>query len=219
MAFFTVDSANANTKLAKLDNLKNALTITGAGSDALLNFYIDCASDSIRDICRRHFRRETITEKIATFGRTILLVQRTPIVSITEILFYDSVVTATDYEVADADAGMIFNENGWTSSEQSLTHLKSRVMPDQEARNYTVTYIGGYLMPDEGSRNLPYSIEWACLELAKFFYLERGLNPSISSERLGDYSASYGGMMTASLESGGDLPLVRARLKDWIRVE
>lgn len=213
----TIVSPASSRKLTVLGAVKSALELSGTTHDAILDQTIDQASAAIAANCGREFARETVKETVAGHGGVFLAVGRTPIVSITAIRECDGVVTvpASDYVVHDAAVGLIRRKTGvWLWSAAQYVGAVGRPVAGSEAAYYEVEYVGGYALPSmSGTRDLPFDIERACIELVKAWFLGRGRDPSVQSEHANDvYNATYFG--------GGDgsfPPLVRDILAPWRR--
>lgn len=139
--------ANALTTLAKV---KTELGITDSARDALLEGYIDVASSAIERRCGRKFQRITVTaEAHEGTGTKQLLVDRTPLVSITSIEEDGTALESDDYEIEDADAGIIRREDGWAASGRSCIGISLTPVPGTGERTFEVTYVGGFALPND----------------------------------------------------------------------
>jgi hypothetical protein len=86
------------------------------------------------------------------------------------------------------------------------------VVADVDDDNYTVTatYTAtgtGTFTKNGYTRNLPYDLEQACIDLVVLKYSTKGKNPNIKSERLTTWAATYGGFdSSASDDPFADIP-------------
>lgn len=171
------------------------------------------------DACRTFMNRSpctyatAISEKTAGYGRNRLVLQRLPLVSITSITIDGTAVTASEYEIEDAEAGLVYREAGFPWTGIRRAGLSQDPMPGTEARDITVVYVGGWVTPAQNAadgalaRTLPFDIEEACIQTCVSMYRRRGVDGSISSETLGAASVSYRGANTAIGSGlGGILP-------------
>ena len=202
-------TATALTTLATLE-ARLGLSTPADAVKALLRDYINFASDLIERETNRVFGAEAaIEEKVAGYGTAFLRVARTPITTLTSITFNGGAVDSSKYEIHNAKVGTIRNVNGsWTWTAAALANIAGDPLPGTERLLYTITYNGGYVLPqDDPTRDLPYDVEEACIELAKQIYFEGGRDPTVKSEKLLSWSASYKG--PADLPGG--LPALTAR--------
>lgn len=82
------------------------------------------------------------------------------------IVSVTSVAPVIDFEVWK-EAGMLYRVNGW-----------------RQGQIFTIEYVAGYT-------TIPHDIERACIDLTKSAFLARRRDPSITTERIGDYGVSY----------------------------
>ena len=183
----TVNTASTASRLTTVQRLAEQLGNTNLEDDKLLEKLIDSASALIVSYTGRTFAREVVTETLGAHGQgqTRLVLSRTPINSITSITKNGSSIQSTSYEIEDAEAGFVWREHGWrdtTLYRQWITPIDSRF----QRKDYAVTYDAGYYLPGSTARNLPEEIEFACLEIAKSWFLDKDSNRNIKRERIGD---------------------------------
>jgi hypothetical protein len=212
------------TSLVNLATVKTDLGISGSSEDTKLERYIHVATDAIEKYCRRTFSRDTaIVEKVAGFGTEKLRVARAPINSITSITYDGTTVDSDDYKIHNANAGLIFRSGGWWWDAHLTPSAARRPLPGSEDKLYTVTYDGGwYTQPQDDAdgavtRNLPYDIEEAAIELVRVIYLSKNRDPSVRSEKLLSWSASYGDSPLVELRKGS-MPSPVRRMIDAYRL-
>ncbi len=203
-----LDSTLALTTLATvLDEL--GLTSDSGTQDARVERYIHTASQAIEKWCGRNFCKATVTETMAAPDTQRLYIARTPLVSVTSVTFYDTVISADDYEIDNADAGSIFRRTGWMGDDLAAMGIAGDALRGTKRANaVSVVYVGGYVTPAQGgTRTLPYDLEMACVLTAVSLYRSKGADRRIASETVGDASVSYGGVNTAiGRGAGGIIP-------------
>jgi hypothetical protein len=174
-----------------------------ASSDARLPRLIAAASAAIRAHLGRpqlHYSAAYV-EKVAGFGGPRLVLGLTPVGAIASIVLGDgSTVTASEYTLEDAQAGLVYRTGcwPWTGLVRPGLLYSDPAMGTEKAE-ITVTYAGGWVTPAQAGSNgwtgpaqsLPADIEEAAVQTVVGLYRRGGLDPSIASEGLGDYSVSY----------------------------
>lgn len=187
--------ANALTTLA---TLKTELGISDNASDDRLKRLINAASDFAEKLCYRQFYRSTaIVEKIPGSSGLCLRVARTPLNSITGIKYDGSSISLTDVTVYDSGAGLIARTGGWEDTALEVSNLARDPLVGTEELRYEVTYDGGWYTPQQevdvpaNVRTLPSDLEESILELLRGWWKLKQRDPTIESERLMSWSASY----------------------------
>jgi hypothetical protein len=188
-------AANALTDLA---TIKDELSISGSTLDDRLTRLINEASDAIERYCRRKLTyAEVESEPQAPSGTGTLVLDRYPLIEVTEIRYDEAVVDASQYVVEDAESGIVRRMNGvWLPQDLTISGSPSQDgVPGTGRKIIAVDYAGGYVTPnqvaDELPRTLPYDLERACLSTVTQLYRQRGRDTSIASEQLGDAQVSY----------------------------
>lgn len=168
------------------------LGITDPAQQSLVSLQVLEASAMIESYCNRTFYlQEDIAEAVASSGGFILMVEKTPIISISSITFDGGAVASGDYSIHDAGAGMIYARSRWQDTGSYGTGIAQEIYPNSEEKLYTVTYDGGYILPGQPGRTLPHDIERACIELVKNIRNMRA-DASVKSEAVpGVYSVEY----------------------------
>jgi hypothetical protein len=161
--------------LTTLAQAKTELGVVVSTHDAVIERLIDTVSSAAAEFCERTLHYQTgIAERVAGYGGQLLYVSRTPIISITSIELLPSSLSvagtgttyaATSYTVRNANAGIIFRQDGWQWTANFAERLTSAPLrPGTEDTRFLVTYAGGYVTrPQGGSVNLPPDIEQAVL--------------------------------------------------------
>jgi len=206
MSNVTILAPAENKKLTTLEQVRQELEITNSTDDAFLVDLIDRMSGKIEDFCRRTFAKQTYQEKVAGYGDKILLLAHTPIISVSAVTCDSDPIT--DYEIYDSEAGELYRGAGWTWDGTIWWKNSSFPSFNGQAQNFTITYEAGYVLPgDEGMKTLPATIEDACIQCVKEAYMRRRDDPSVSAERLGNYSVNY-----------DPTPLLSRLLYNWVRI-
>lgn len=173
----------------------------GVASDATVQRCVTVASRAVAAFCGRAFERATLTEYPVCYAHPLLLLERSPIVSIASITERGGLLSASSYALDPryAEAGMVLRKGanwpavvrtgGFTS--ETVTHH----LPDPET--LTVVYVAGYVTPGQKALgevlpvDLPEDVQEATILEACALYRGRGRDADVASEALGDWSASY----------------------------
>jgi hypothetical protein len=183
--------------LTTVNTVESDLGVSG-DSDRVARL-INAASDwVVRTYCNRSFYRNTaVVEPVAGYGNHRLRVARTPVNSITSITYNGGALDLTDVTIDNAEAGLIARPGGWINTAHSASDISGSVLPGTERKLYTVTYDGGYYTPEQvrldstKTRELPWDLEGAVIELVKRAYKGKDRDPAIKSEKLLSWGASY----------------------------
>jgi hypothetical protein len=211
--------------LASLADVKQELGLSLAVSphDALLLRKLYAASARIEKYCNRRFSRATTTDKVRSTGGTFLLLERVPVVSIGAILDPGGAVVSTDlYALQDPAAGLVKRLTGlWEDTALRVADFSEHTrFPGTEGADYTVTFDAGYVTGwhvdprtdttkpavagafTAEQKNIPADLEEAVIKLTVAGFKSRGAvrDPTLASESLSRYSASFGGAAVASLD-------------------
>lgn len=126
--------------------VKLAMNVTDTGEDNWFDQMIPIASDAVRDHTNRDFVRVNVLESVAGNGATRLMVERTPLRSITNIVQNGSTIDSTGYEIDNEKAGIIYRKAGWPLGDQIHTWLTPRIVPNTAPPDFVINYIGGYFV-------------------------------------------------------------------------
>ncbi len=216
----------ADNALTTLATLKEDLGISGSSDDDQLNRIINAASDRVETYCQRSFYRVTTeTDRVPGYGWTKMYLARTPVNSITSVTYDGDTVDSDNYNLRDADSGLVEKAGGWVWSAHNANDITKGPMPGSERYLYLFTYDGGWYTPKQydddnsNTRALPWDIEDACLEICRaLWYAKKRGDPSIVSEKLMDWSASYGSS-AATVDAESGLPVAAVvTLKRYRRI-
>ena len=197
----------APNALTTLDTVKEVLGVHGSSQDAALTRYINTASEAIERYCDRRFQRATVVEKVGFMGGQRLLLERTPLVSITSIVVDGVTLDASAYSIQSAAQGTVYRESGWPWSADIVDAMSPYRLPGTERQLATVTYVGGYVLPnDAGTRSLPYDLEQACVDTVVALYRQQGRDKSVQGEAVGGASVQYAQRNPAISGAGGIIP-------------
>lgn len=202
--------------LVSLDDVKSELNITETTDDIELSRLIASASRRIVSYTGREFVQETIKESLGTQGNTYRLVlERTPIVSITSITYDGDTVDTADYAIEFADLGFV---RSLTTAWRKTTKFQKDINLIPNRFNdllYEVTYVGGYSLNATGSEiEVPDDIKQATLEVLKSWWVMRGRDSLITWERIGDAEERRADPTKFTVP-----PAAKSILDPWVRLD
>ena len=189
--------------LTTIATVEDELGITPSSEDARVQRYIHAVSRWLTAPAQMNRTLQydaAIAENAAGYGDPYMIIDRPPLVGITSIVYDGTTLDATDYEINDAKAGIIYFPKGttWTAPSAAGT-ISSMPLPGMERKLYAVTYGGGWWTPQQlvsgaapsGVDDLPPEIEDACIQLVSIRRGNRGVNRSIQSEKVLSESVTY----------------------------
>jgi len=185
----TVSVAAESTDLTTVAAVKDSLGVASRKFDASISRLITAATSAIHAFVGHIYARQTYIETVNGSGHPILLLTNTPIISVTEIICDSSPVT--DYEIQDANSGMLFRRQGWDLDAWSGWATTPYRIPGTGGLPYTVTYEAGYITPGLPDADLPPHIEQACIETVVDWYRSSKRDSAIQSKKVGDLSITY----------------------------
>jgi len=187
-------AANALTTAARVEEL---VGLKGPNT----NFLINAASDFFESRINRSLSRASVTEKLASFGTTRIRVSRTPIVSVTSLDFDEGPLSSDDYEIDDAEAGLIMKPGGWPWTAHVARDISRGALPGTERKLIDIVYVAGYVTPQQDGdanppvngdpRDLPFDIERAVISIVQQMNGALSRDPTIKSEKLMSWSVTY----------------------------
>lgn len=209
-SIITVIEDAETTSLTTLERVKLELGINDNATDDLLAIKISEASSDIAVRCAPTLRRETVTQTFYPEGwggecALALRLRDYPVVGIIDRTVQEEIdEVLTDVEIK----GVVVDGVGLEAAEY-------RVVPENGllyrvtgrwnwCQSIAVTYEGGYLLPGQEGRNLPPSIESACVELVAGYWAARGRDPLVKAEEAPQvYRYEY---WVGAVGEAGDLP-------------
>ena len=207
----TITTPASSVRLTSLEFVKAELDLVDTTQDLELRRIIDQASSFIPSYCNRPFARETLTETLGANGDTILILDRTPIVTINQITFDGTTIGSTTFSIEDADAGFLHREVGWQDTQ--IWRNRITLQPIHRTRKkWSVGYTAGFICHASTQiedPNLPEDIERAATDLVKSWHLSRSENPNIKSQRTGDASET---LFDGTAQGQGGMPPSVVRL-------
>lgn len=188
----------ASNALTTLNAVKDELDLlaTSEHDDKLLRS-INAASAYVEGFCNRKFAYAVdLVEKFAGQGTPRVWLARSPLVSITYVKYDGATLDADEYEIDDADNGVVYNKRGgWLWSPLAEPGAAYEPLPGYERKLYEVKYTGGFVTPAQETgqlaRTLPYDLELVAIDLVVAKWRSRGRDPKVTSERIGPWSATY----------------------------
>lgn len=182
-----------------LDYAKTELGIqlSDTSQDAFLETLIKAASRALDNYCKRSFYYEaSITERYAALGRATFQVRKTPLLSVNSITDREdgSTLSATLYDVDNAEAGIIFVETILPDTGFHLPGAHQRLEPSMVKSRYEIDYEAGYETPEQsatGAPALPDDLKYACVRFVTDFFTNAGDNPRVKREHLLEAAVWY----------------------------
>ena len=196
-------TVNALTTLA-LVNTELGLTADGGVIDARVERIIESISSQISKYCGvPSFHNETArVDKVKSYGGTKLFAPKRPVNSIASIIYDpdDSAVTVSsdNYSIDSAAKGVVYSAMGWLWTTVGRQRITFTPVAGAEQRLYQITYDCGFVTQNQKdldallTKTIPLDLEDAATLMAASRYLRSSRDPSIKSEKLLSWSASYG---------------------------
>lgn len=183
------ESTNLTTTLL----VQTKLGLVGV-DDTIFDGLVAAASDFVMKYINHFLPAEEVTETIPGYDNNVLMLSRTPIVSVSAISFYGDVIT--DFTIEDADAGILWRDRGWDAVVGWSNSVQHHVLPNSSAPKWSVTYTGGFVLPSfnpPAVSTLPASLQQAVEELIRVWYVEikSNLPLNVTGVKVGDYSISF----------------------------
>jgi hypothetical protein len=185
----TISVVAETTGLTTVAAVKSVLGRSANGKDAEITRLIDAATDAIEEWCGRAFARQTYVETVAGSDHPLLMVTNTPIIGTPTIVCDSSPIT--DFEVRDAEAGILYREVGWARGEWAGWNVERWAKPGTEPLQFAVTYEAGYYLPGQSDRNLPGQIEQATVETIAAWFRSSRRDPAVKSKKIGDLALTF----------------------------
>ncbi len=191
MNYWEVVEAPITRSLTTVEDVKVELGIEDTVYDIFLQQLIDEASNMIVSFLGRELALTTYKELVAGSNSPFLLLTHYPIVGVEYVKLQDKEIPSTEYSVL-REQGMLLRKGSW-GKVYILQRGFTSPVPLEAELIYEVKYTAGYILPGQNGigKRLPEAIERACKDIVKILFLGRERDPSVASERLGDYSANY----------------------------
>ena len=185
----TVTVPATDFDLTTLVRVKERLKITDGSKDSLLSRMITGVSKSLVRKLGREFARETVSETVKGYGTTQLLLTRSPLISVSSIIFDDTPIL--DFTIEDAENSILYRRAGWTWTVVSgFMGVGFNPVPNSEESLFTIVYEAGYVLPNwtpPPAIDLPEDIEDLALDYLHFLYASRDQKDvSVRSYTIGD---------------------------------
>jgi hypothetical protein len=193
--------------LTTLETVKLSLGITDSGSDDAIERLILEASGYAYKYTNRIFAKERVTEHVIGRGLPEIILSRTPIISIEEVLFKTTVQSLEDFTIIDNEAGIVQRLGNWTDTSLPFNSI-DRQPSSYGKLDWHITYLGGYVLPNwevsGDERSLPYDLERAVIEAVRTFrnndqFGSQGIDSTVKSYKIGDTQITWG---SSSSEGG-----------------
>jgi len=125
--------------LVDLSIVKAELEVTDTSEDVILQRYIDIISAKIEKVLGRKLESQSYTEKYIGSDTTKLVLNNYPIISVEEILYFENEID--DYEIQNANSGILYREGIWESERYRSLMNNS---PVEAIKNIEIEYTAGY---------------------------------------------------------------------------
>jgi hypothetical protein len=198
---------------------------TGATDDRFED-WIEDASAMIADYLGRVLERDdAIEESKHGDGTPFMVLNRPPLNAITSIEFDGEAVAAADYEIHEAEAGVVYFVGSPTvDTAYTAAGIMQAPVRGTERKSYVVTYDGGFVTPGQSEGGgayagdvvtLPRAIRRACVEMVTQLFNDAGRDTRVASESLMSHSTSYRGGDDDDDDGSGIPKPIRAKLSRW----
>lgn len=144
----TVLTPARTTALTLVSTLRDSMGVD-ASQDTHLERAIADATASIVRHCGRSFARAQYLETVAGFGGLMLMLKQTPVATVELILYDQDITPIVDFNIDNPHAGMLYRRVGWGPTATPEWFLTTAYPPDNEAKDYAVTYWAGFLLPGD----------------------------------------------------------------------
>ncbi|MDX1812646.1 MAG: hypothetical protein R3240_11895, partial [Gammaproteobacteria bacterium] len=160
----------SSTDLTTFDAVSSRIGAVDLTKEEQINQLIKYATDLIQSYCHQIFAQEKVKETLPGFGMPTMSLERAPIVSIESAAFNG--VAKSDVSIYDNRAGLIYCDSGFENTAKFHQGITATPVPNSEELLHEIIYTGGYILPsmDSATRNLPYDIEEAAIEIVRDQY-------------------------------------------------
>lgn len=186
----TVTTEAESRQLTTVGVVKGILGVSSAKFDAEIERLIATATDAIEEYVGHVYAKQTYVETVSGSAHPTLLLTNVPIIGIPTVICDSSPVD--DFIVEDPLVGSLYRQVGWHVAGWVGWGTEGRDIYGTRQLNYTVTYEAGYLLPGQADRNLPRTVEQACVESVVSWMKQQKRDPTVKSKKVGDLSITYG---------------------------
>lgn len=178
--------------LTTVARLKTFLGVTTVADDTLLESIVNAVTEFVEGYCDRRFKQTTYTdEKYDGTGRANLLLRNWPVDTATAVVVKrrSSLLNINDWVTLSSDLFIIDYRNGIVTAKSGSDFYL-------EPQYYSLTYKAGYDFDNSaGTPTMDTAglgdLEYAVWKLCAAAYKNRKSDPTIQSERIGDYSVTF----------------------------
>lgn len=219
----TVTTPPASTALVEVTTVRSELPNCGAADDPRIQRLISVASEAIAGGAQSYFGfpagLATYKETLPGTGTNLLILARTPIVSVTTVTHRGDVLT--DFTVENAEAGLLHRQSGFVWAPQGdVRSLVSHALPGTGRLDWEIDYQAGWLLPGENNRSLPAAIEEAALETVKRLLAMGSGNGTkdVVRQKIGDTEVQFADTDGKAFNRWGLPPVAVALLRPYRRL-
>lgn len=165
--------------LCSVDDVKDALGISGSSQDDLIRRQINRATDNIESFCNlardHHFKEATYTDELYSGGGNTLNLLMQPVTAISAVSRHDSLENGASYSAVESN--LYYSD---------LTSGSVQLLYDTYAQygSYKVTYTAGY-------STIPADLREACVSLVSYYLDNATSGTNVKSKSEGSRSIEY----------------------------
>lgn len=182
--------------LTTASRYRDAMPEAQLDDDELERLIGRCTAIIERYCGRTSFARERVVEEVTGEGMAVLLLSRTPVVSIHDVLVGGNAIASTLYSLTTPSNGFLrlspTLSHEWLWEELGMPQMYDR--PSGRGLTlYRIEYTGGWIVPGtpDLESDLPADLEHACMILVRGELEARDRGVGLSSVRLGDAGWNY----------------------------
>ena len=161
-----------------------------ATDNAIIDIFIETATEFIENYCERRFKKTTYTNEVYDGdGSEFIRLKQYPVISTESVTLSrrSSASNEDDWDSIDSEDYFVDYDNGII---EYVKGMKFQNYP----RHYRVTYTAGFDF-DNSTTFLADTeagdVEYACWKLIAVMWNRRKADPSVQSEKLGNYAVTY----------------------------
>ncbi len=148
-----VTEAPRSTALTSLARLRRELSLErdDTTQDERLTDLMEEASADIIAYCQQPLIRQTVTESLPGYGRTVALLSVTPVPygGISAVRLRGDAISPSGYSVSSSEAGMVFKADRWEETRQLTQTISADIAIMPGNPDWEFDYSGGYLLPGD----------------------------------------------------------------------